>query len=162
MFGSVGVAAGDHVILSPSGTLEEVEIAEVLTKESLRLATSPSMQGTTTAEIRPSGKYVVIGSLSGPQVGRVQEGVSYTSDDGAIALTIRASRTKPTTRGDYFTFATFEAVTPIFPSSKRDARAISVVTRPGESEPTGYVVFPEENVVSAINLQSLDERKTIR
>ncbi|HLG20346.1 MAG TPA: hypothetical protein VI895_11095 [Bdellovibrionota bacterium] len=157
-----GVVSGDHLLLSSEGDAGEVEIAEVLSEESLRLSSAPTQQGTVTVEVRPNGEYVVVGSLSGAQKGRVVEGVSYTSDDGAIALTIRSSRTKPTTHGDYFTFVTLDGIDPIFPSSKRGGRSVAVFTRPRQVDATAYVTYPEDNNISVIDLRSLEERRTIR
>lgn len=162
MFQTLGIQSGDLVVLDPNGTAEEVLVDQVSSETVLALSTAPQTQGSTTMEIRPSQSYVVTGSQSGVQKNRVTEGTSYTSDEGAISLTIRASRSQPTTRGDFFTFLTSEGIDPVIALDKRLGQAAAVFTRPNQTDPTAYVVQEGSGAISVLDLRNLRERRTIR
>jgi hypothetical protein len=160
-FLSNGVQPGDVLILDPYGSSQEVTIEDVVSDETLALESTPALQGSRDAEVRVVESYLVIGSVSGVQEGRVREAVPYTSDNGAIALAIRPSALSPTSRGDFFTFITSDGTEPISTGQKHLGRSAAVFVRPDESVPTAYVVFSGSNSISVVNLETLDERKTI-
>ena len=160
-FASLKVQGQDLLVLDPTGSSEEVLISEVTSAQTLSLASAPAHQGSVEVEVRASKNYVAVGSESGVQMARVLENTPYTSDEGAISLTLRASRNKPTTREDYFTFLTIEGIDPIGNSDKRIARKGVVFVRPGQTDPTAYVVEQGSGVLSALDLRKLRVRKTI-
>ncbi len=156
------VAVGDTVILNPTSEGEEIVVTGVTSETELELSSAPTLQGAVTLEVRATQSYVVIGSESGAQAGRVVEGTSFLSDDGGMALTVRPSRDYPTTRGDYFTFLTDEGIDPIQSFSKRLGQGIAVFTRPDRTVPTAYVAQQGTGQVSALNLSTFRERRTIQ
>jgi hypothetical protein len=151
-FTDAGIQAGDHVVLDPYGSPEEIAVAQVTDQQNLVLASTPSHQGAVRIEIRVTGTYLAIGSESPPQKNRALEGTPYTSDDGAISLTIRPSRSAPTTRDDYFTFLTTDGIDPILNSSSRLSIAAAVLVRPGDTQPTAYVANAGSDSVSVVHL----------
>ena len=146
------------------GTSEEVAVAEVISEQTLRLAAAPSHQGSVSVQVRTSGTYLVIGSESGVQKNRVVEGTSYTSETGAISLTIRPSRSNPTTEDDYFTFLTTDGENPINNGVQRWPCSIAVVTRPGDTRLTAYMANRNTDAISVIDLGQTNPqlRKTIQ
>ncbi len=159
---ALGIQIGDRIIFESDS--EEALVEEVDSPTTLILDISPQNQGDVTFSIRPSGQYIVLGSLSGPQIGRVEEGVSYTSDENEISLTIRGSRSAPTTQGDFFSFYTLDGIDPIRVSGKRGAMRGTAFIRPGETFPTAYLLHQASNAVTAFHLNPYDlyERRTIR
>ncbi|MFH1018669.1 MAG: hypothetical protein V1798_10890 [Pseudomonadota bacterium] len=163
-FLSSGVQAGDHVILDPTGSPEEVAITAVASDQTLQLEAQPAHQGSVDIEVRVSGSYLALGSESGAQTRRAFEGTPYTSDSGAIALAIRSSLPNPTTRDDYFTFVTTDGIDPILNGANRWPSAVAVITRPGDTRLTAYVANTNTNGISVIDLSRPDPqlRKLIR
>jgi hypothetical protein len=151
----------DRVTIGPYGAREEVAVAEVLSETELKLAAAPTQQGAQTVAIRPDSRYLVVGTRSGFQKGRLREGEAYTSDGSEISLTIRGSRTKPTTRGDFFTFLTTEGIEPISPNRRGVARKVTVFSPPDGSGLSAYVIQEGTGTLSVLNLRTLQERRTI-
>ncbi|MFH1263079.1 MAG: hypothetical protein V1495_06505 [Pseudomonadota bacterium] len=159
-FQTWGVVAGDLVVIRATG--EEITVASVASEGRLALASGATGQGSQTIGIRPAGSYLVVGSQSGVQKERAKEQTPYVSDEGAAALTIRGSRTQPTTRGDFFTFVTTEGIDPIPPiSNARLARKAAIFTPHGSNYPTAYLIHEGALSITAVNLRSLRERRTI-
>lgn len=156
------VIAGDHAVVNPGSASEEFEILEIVSDTDLRLSGSPTAQGAVRLQVRPAGSYAVTGSKSGIQNARVTEGVPFSSDNGGISLTIRPSVLTPTTRDDYFTFLTTEGIDSIPTGEGRLARSAAIVTRPGDSRPTAFLVQTGSASVSVMNLQTLREQNQIR
>lgn len=160
-FQTIGIQEGDLVVIGPYEAKEEATVTEVTSETALKLSGTPTNQGSQTIEIRPPKSYVAIGAESGSQKLRIQEGVSYESDDGAISVMIRPSRIQPTTRGDFFTFLTVEGIDPVGGQNNRFARKAAVFVRPGEVDPNAYVIAEGSGVISALNLRTLRQRRTI-
>ena len=162
-FVALGVAAGDIVVINPfEGTMEEVSVANVTDANNLELTTVPNNTGASIKyQIRSSNNYIIMGSVSGLQLGRVVEGTPYTTDSGSLSLNIIPSLNHPTTQGDYFTFTTDDGIDSIVLRDKSLPMHLTRVERVSDGEEYVYVANEGSDDVSIIGVSSEREKDTL-
>lgn len=141
---------------------EFLEILSIDNATSITLDGSPQAQGAQNVALRAANSYIAIGSKSGLQENRVEKDTNYTSDQEEIALFIRSSLDNPVTTDDAFVFRTFSGTTPIETTIRSRAVDVLTLTKPGQSQLTGYVVYQGGGAMARINFSDLTINKIIR
>ncbi len=153
-FSAQKIQIGDALILFPDNPelTESHEIASINSDTELGLLTAPTTPSSNIPYvIRVVGVYTMHGSVSGFQTNRIQEGITATSDNQEITLSINpATVSTPTTQGDHFSFTILQdGITPIDLDGTLP-RDIQIF------EQKAYVLNQSSNDISVIDIPNLN------
>lgn len=155
------VQAGDRLVVEQPQALE-LEIAAVANETVLTLTADPGLTASGVVyTVRPGKSFVVSGSLSGTQNTRAKTETTYQSDNGEIGFSIFDDISSPLSRGDLFTFRTFDGVQAVSIRGGDPSRALGVTIRDG-SRDFLWLTYAGNSALGIIDFLDKSERKFIR